>query len=427
MSAIPDESPAVKRTTPRVRYTRSVGWIWSVPIAAAAVVLFLLVRSLSHRGIDATVTFDDASGMVATSTKVRYRGLDVGTVSGLALSPDGRRVIARLDLDKRMRGYLRAGTRFYLQGAHPSLTDLSSLAAIVSGPSIVLIPGAGAPQRHFTGIARGPPEVLDVAVPYQVTFDGNAGELRPGSPVTLLGFTVGVIDSIALAVDARTGRLATTVVLALDPTRFDLQPGASRNWTATMNAALDRLIREGLRARLTQSPPFIGAAEVVLALTPDASPAALRTNGALPEIPAIAGDSLADLPRKLDRLPLEQIADNLRAVTAHLKTLSSSPQLQDSVVQLDRTLRALDQTMRQAGPEVAPTLASVHHTVESLRQTARAIATMTRATQQILGTSPATPSGNLRQSLRELTEAARSIRTFADYLDAHPEALIRGR
>ena len=89
MSVVADDLLAPRRTIPRVYYTRSVGWIWAVPIAAAAVVLFLVVRSLSHRGIDVTVTFDEASGRVAASTKVFYRGLELGTVSSLALSPDG--------------------------------------------------------------------------------------------------------------------------------------------------------------------------------------------------------------------------------------------------------------------------------------------------------------------------------------------------
>jgi paraquat-inducible protein B len=422
-----DDRQALRRTAPTVYYTRSVGWIWAIPIAAAAIVLFLLVRSLSHRGIDATVTFAEASGLVADSTKVEYRGLDVGTVSSLALSPDGKHVIAHLDLDRRMREYLCSGTKFYLQGAHPSLANLSSLKAILSGPSIVLVPGQGVPQAHFVGIANSPPEDLDVAVPYRVTFVGDVGAMEPGSAVTLLGFRVGVIRSVGLAIDPQTGRLSTPVVIALDPTRFHIQSGRGSSWTALMNTELDQLVRQGLRARLTQSPPLVGPEEVVLELMPDAAPAALRMNGSLAEIPAVEGDALGDLPRKLDRLPIEQIADNVRAITDHLKTLSASPQLQDSIKQLDRTLAAVDKTVQQAGPEIAPTLESVHQTVDSLRQTASAIEGMALATQRIIGGSPASPKGNLQQSLRELTEASRSVRTFADYLDAHPEALIRGR
>jgi len=44
-----------------------------------------------------------------------------------------------------------------------------------------------------------------------------------------------------------------------------------------------------------------------------------------------------------------------------------------------------------------------------------------------MGTSPAAPSGNLQQALDELSGAARAVRSLADYLDEHPEALVRGR
>jgi ABC-type transporter Mla subunit MlaD len=251
--------------------------------------------------------------------------------------------------------------------------------------------------------------------------------MQPGSAVTLLGFTVGVIRSVGLAIDPQTARVSAPVVLALDPTRFHIQYGGGSSWTALMNGALDHLIRQGLRAHLTRSPPFVGPEKVVLDFVPDAAPATLRLDGSLPEIPVVEGNALGDLPRKLDRLPIEQIADNVRAITDHLKALSASPHLQDSIKHLDRTLAALDETVHQAGPEIAPTLESVHRTVDSLRKTASAVDGMALATQRIVGGSPASPNGNLEESLRALTEASRSVRTFADYLDAHPEALIRGR
>ncbi|MDE2451109.1 MAG: hypothetical protein KGO22_19185 [Gammaproteobacteria bacterium] len=38
----------------------------------------------------------------------------------------------------------------------------------------------------------------------------------------------------------------------------------------------------------------------------------------------------------------------------------------------------------------------------------------------------ATQNG-LANTVQEVTEAARAVRSLADYLDRHPEALIRGR
>jgi paraquat-inducible protein B len=82
--------------------------------------------------------------------------------------------------------------------------------------------------------------------------------------------------------------------------------------------------------------------------------------------------------------------------------------------------------MHDAAPHIAPTLDSVHRTVDSLRNTAMQIdATAAVAKRTISGAT--SPDGNLQQSLRELTEAARAIRSLASDLDQRPESLVRGR
>jgi hypothetical protein len=44
-----------------------------------------------------------------------------------------------------------------------------------------------------------------------------------------------------------------------------------------------------------------------------------------------------------------------------------------------------------------------------------------------MGGGMASQNGNLQSTLKELTGAARSVRSLADYLDRHPEALIKGK
>jgi hypothetical protein len=65
--------------------------------------------------------------------------------------------------------------------------------------------------------------------------------------------------------------------------------------------------------------------------------------------------------------------------------------------------------------------------VASLRGAAQQLDATAQSARLTMGTSPAAPSGNLQHALDELTGAARSVRALADYLDEHPEALVRGR
>lgn len=418
-----------RRTVAIARRSWWPGWIWAVPIAAVGIVLWLLLRSISSRGIDITVTYDDAAGMQAGDTRVMYHGLNVGTVTSVALASDDFHVIVHLDIDRQLAPKITTGTRFVLEGAHPSISDVSSLRALIAGPTIVMVPGPGKPARRFIGTEGGPRETLAVSLPYRVSFDGAVGQLKAHAPVTLRGFTVGEVTSVGLSVNPQTGRISTPVLLALDPTRFHLTGPAPSDgdWQPIMDATLSKLIGEGLRATLTRAVPLVGGEQVELEMVAGAQPARLETSGAYPQIPAARAGGLARLPAEISSLPLTQIADNLRAITDQLRSLTASPQLRESIAHLDATLAALERVSRHAGPQVAPTLREVRMTVASLRTAAQQLDATATAARMAMGTSAAAPSGNLQHALDELAGAARAVRSLANYLDAHPEALLRGR
>ena len=231
------------------------GWIWAVPIAAVAIVLWLLLRSISARGIDVTVTYNDAAGMQPGDTRVMYHGLEVGRVTSVALASDDWHVIVHLGIDGQLAPKINTGTRFVLEGAHPSFSDASSLRALIAGPTIVMVPGPGKPATSFIGTEGGPRQTLAISLPYRVSFRGAVGQLKPDAPVMLRGFTVGEVRSVGLAVDPQTGRISTPVLLALDPTRFHLTAPAPAdgNWKPLMDQALSKLIDAGLRASLTRA------------------------------------------------------------------------------------------------------------------------------------------------------------------------------
>ena len=418
-----------RRTMAIARRSWWPGWIWAVPIAAVAIVLWLLLRSISSRGIDVTVVYNDAAGMHAGDTRVMYHGVEVGMVTSVALASDDWHVIVHLDIDRQLAPKIASGTRFVLEGAHPSFADLSSLRALIAGPTIVMVPGPGKPALRFIGTEGGPHLTLAVSLPYLVSFDGAVGQLKPDAPVKLRGFTVGEVTSIGLSVDPQTGQIATPVLLALDPTRFHLTgpPPSDGNWKPIMDATLAKLIGEGLRASLTRAVPLVGGEQVELAVVPGAQQARLDTSGQYAQIPAAESGGLERLPAEISSLPLTQIADNLRTITAQVRSLTSSPQLRDSIARLDATLRALERISNQAGPQVAPTLREVRMTVASLRAAAQQLDATAESARMTMGASAAAPSGNMQHALDELAGAARAVRSLANYLDAHPEALLRGR
>ena len=422
-----------RQTPPRTAATqqksRWPGWIWAVPIAALAICGWLVLREISSSGISITLRFDDAAGMKPKDTKITYRGLEIGEVTDVSLARDLGHIVVKADVHTAVRNDLTTGTRFYLKGAQPSLTDLSSLKSVVSGPTIEMVPGIGESTREFAGIDGEPPMPLVVSLPYIASFDGDAGGLKSGSPVSLRGFTVGEVQSTQLITDPKSGKITTPVILALDPTRFHFSGGAPSdgNWRKLLDATLAKLIGEGLRARLSQTPPLVGAQQVSLEMTADKDNASLGTGKQYPEIPAVGGGGIESVVDQVGKLPVAQIGDNVKAITDHVDDLVSGPQLKDTIDHLDQSVAELDRTLQSAGPQIAPTIKSLHQTIDTLRGTAKEIDSAAASLKTMTGGSPASPNGNLQQAMAELTQAGRAVRTLADYLDQHPEALIKGR
>ncbi len=423
------QPPEAARTLAIVRRGHWPGWMFAIPLAAIAIVTWLMVRQFSAHGVKVTVTFDEAAQLDPDNAKVMERGVKIGKVEKVELAPDGSKVQVTLEIDKHQEKFLNSGTRFYLEGAKPSLSDLSSLKSVIGGPMIHMLPGGGTPLRHFTGIVGEAPEQLAVAVPYWMTLSDDAGALKAGAPVRLRGFTVGEVTSVALSVRSDTGAIDTRVGIALDPARFHIQGGApaSGDWTELMNATLDSLVAHGLRARLAQAPPVLGASQIELALMPGAAPAALQANAGKIEIPTVQAGSIERFAKAVGGLPIREIGDNVRLITQQLRSLSGSPQLRESIGHLNAALAQLDATLREAGPQVAPAVQSARQTIDELRHTAGDLDQAVKAARSTIGADPAAPEGSLQPVLLHVSEAARSIRVLADYLDQHPEALVRGR
>ena len=175
-----------------VRHGWWPGWIWAIPIAALLVVIWLGARTLLAGGTDITIRLTDAHNLKKENTDVVLRGTQVGHVTGIELTPDGTAVIVSASIDKDAAKFLTTGTRFWLQGANPSLGNLSSLGSLLSGPTIIMDPGPGRKARHFLGLERAPidPSVTEQPLLYEISVDSDAGALAGGDPVTLRGFTV---------------------------------------------------------------------------------------------------------------------------------------------------------------------------------------------------------------------------------------------
>ena len=96
----------------------------------------------------------------------------------------------KASIDNEAAKFLTTGTRFWLRGANPSLSNLSSLGSLLSGPTIVMDPGPRQARAQLRRPRAGAHRPAGRPLLYEVILGSEAGSLAGGDPVTLRGFTV---------------------------------------------------------------------------------------------------------------------------------------------------------------------------------------------------------------------------------------------
>jgi len=386
-------------------------------------------------------------GNVKTGSSLFYRGGEVGKVTNVRFADTN---IFKIDIfvfspfDK----YVRPATAFWVSSPLHVGFDNNGLNADFQHPAAIFggaievdreddagdaptsAPGTVFPLYEYGGQAKAASAGPQVS--YAFTFAGTTGgRLEAGAPVRLLGFRVGAVKSVHLIFDKATGTPRTAVIADLYPKRLNVQtplnPQNARAWHDATNAVVTRLLKLGYRAMLIQEPPVVGNLVVSLDAVKGAHAAMLEAGNPL-SIPTAeqsgglegAMGQLNQILAKVNAIPIEAIGRNVHDITSKVDQLVSSPEIGSSLKHLDSTLAQADEILAQAKPKIGPLIAKLNQAADDVAGTAA-------AARGILNGDDGKQDANLPAAIEQLTEAARSIRTLADYLDRHPEALIRGK
>jgi paraquat-inducible protein B len=390
-----------------------------------------------------------ALGTVARDSPIYYRDEKVGTVESTKLEPDGRHftitAFVRAPFDKLVHD----NSRFWNAGAvELSMTSsgprvqFQSVPALLAGAVAFETPGNGADGTAaqdgaaFTlydskTVAENAPDKHSVR--YHVTFSAqDAAGLDQNAPVKLANQRIGSVESSTLQYDPASGQLLAQVTIALDPSHVSLANGGTwqKDARQQMDDLMRHLIEQGLRARIGKTVPLVGGDAVLLDFVPKPAPASLGS-GSEPEIPtAPASDiegmiaSISGVGAKLNAMPLDQIADDVHQTTQRLAELSNSPELKQSLRHLDDTLANVDAVAHAARDQVGPILTRLRDVAAEAQST---VASAKNLLASSGGARNQPGTTGIANAMYELSRAARSLRELADYLDRHPEALIRGK
>jgi paraquat-inducible protein B len=185
----------------RVRRRRLVRLVWVVPVIAVAVAAWLVFQRIQDLGPEIKVTFDDAGGLRVGQTPLRYRGVQVGEVSGVDLSNDEKRAIVKIRLKKDAAHIARDGSRFWIVRPRVGWGTFTGLNTVLSGPELQVIPGKAdaAEKREFTGL-DSPPASIEGGL--HIILRAERPKMRADAPVYYRGVEVGTVQKLDLAPNA---------------------------------------------------------------------------------------------------------------------------------------------------------------------------------------------------------------------------------
>ena len=215
-----------------------------------------------------------------------------------------------------------------------------------------------------------------------------------------------------------------------EPERF---VGIGRQVVKDTAAGVEMLVNRGLRATLQSANLITGQMVVALEFEPDAPKANVTTEDGTFVIPTSdAGSfsgleaSASELLRKVNSIPFDTLGRNLSQTSEGLNDLVNGPQLKQALASLNTTLASVQDTVKNLDAGLTPAMKRLPDVAAGLQKT------MADANRLLLslqaGYGDNTPfSRDLGRLLVQLNDATRSVRSLADLLSRHPEALIKGR
>ncbi len=358
-------------------------------------------------------------GSLGIGSPVYYRQIPVGRVGAYELNPDGRGVTLRVFVQAPYDRFVTPDTRFWnasgidlALGAGGLQVNTEALATVLVGGVSFTTPSDGEPAaadaefwlHDDRASALRPPSGRAVRV--RMRFNESLRGLNVGALVDFRGVEFGTVEAIELDYDERRRQFVGEVVARVYPLRLGLAYERLREAPGTGERSdrelITRLVEDGLRAQLRSGNLLTGQLFVALDLMSPARRAArvsVAADGtvAIPTEPggmAQLQSQIAKVVGQLSEVPFAELGRNLR----------------DAIQSADALLRRLE---GELAPEAAKTLVEAQRALDAAN---RALLAGDSGLQQ-----------DLRQTLQEMERAGRSLRVLGDYLQRHPEALLRGK
>jgi len=356
-------------------------------------------------------------GSLSVGSPIFYRKLRAGSVASYKLDPDGKNITLEVFIKSPFDRLIDDKTRFYnISGIRVSMNadgldiQTESLVSLMMGGLAfenfsVHGKGEPIPKNHIFSLYDSRKEAQKIhykrELYFWVYFDESIRGLSIGAPVEFRGMKIGEVMNFTLIGDADTAEFKIPILLKIEPERFTiLGLDPERNQNRVNIPVFEKLIEKGFRAQLQSGNLITGELLIDLDMHPEAPKVkASKENGyyIIPSIPATLASLKNNLQSILDRIakiPFEEIGKELNGLLKEFRT-ETLPTVNGTVKSVDQLVKDTNKMMNEARKNYLDSNAEINKKILRL--------------------------------LDEATRTTKSIKNLTDYLERHPESLIKGK
>jgi paraquat-inducible protein B len=387
-------------------------------------------------------------GSISLGSPVYYRDIAVGEVLGWDIGDMAASVTIRAFVREPYDKYVRDDSRFWNAsgvsvklGAAGVELQLESLRAILLGgiafdtPTEEVRTASSSVAGHefplFQDRDTARAASYSRKIPVVSYFAGSVRGLEAGSEVTMHGLVVGHVTSVQLVYDAAKDAIVAPVHFEVEPERI-LGVGAKSVFKTPAEAA-NAVVKRGMRASLQSASLITGQQMVALDFVHDAPPAEVTMDGPDFVLPTTEGGGFAGLQAsasalldKVNTIPFKQIGDNLDGILRSTNNVASGPEIKKALTDLSSTISDVKDLVAQLDSGMSPALQQLPGIASGLQKTMTSVNKLSLSLENGYGNNTQF-NRDLERLLVQVNDALRSIRSLADLLARHPEALIKGR
>ncbi len=255
---------------------------------------------------------------------------------------------------------------------------------------------------------------------YIAFFSGSVKGLQVGAPVSFRGARVGKVKDVSIVYNPTKDELIIPVLLELDADSVQgLNTVEQRRGDESEPGLISRLIARGLKAQLGLDSIVTGQLFVQLDFMPEVPIRMMADDDEdYQEIPT-APSPLEKLQETLQQIPIAELAQKTVVAIEKIEELLSSNDIKDAFTNLNSLIKELEVVTKDIDAKADGLSQEFKVASGQLTATLKTLQGTLEQSEPLLGKTSA--------AMDEVSNSARALRRLADYLEQHPESLLRGK